>query len=343
MSDNLITNNINSILLNEEKENYNNDNQIKSKYNDNDNNISKNLNNSKTINNSSMIYSFPIFFYNERDPLDDFKLKVIKARNKGSDTFLKNYLKFNFSKNKSNPNKSKFKSKNNNSNNSKFQANLLENNKNSLFITQEKYKAIDVLTNKSSKFHKSNSDIFNPYSRKSINYYKAVYLNEMEKRGHQYNKRRIASLQRIALHNFSLMNMNDKHYVNGSIPTGKSDESYILETKKRKKLPGLREYIHYRLKNIRENESNTPEYYLEKFRKNEKNRLPEMIDIKNSGRFRFHVFHDQYGFRKELDKRDNRELKMTKEKIRDLKIMTQINKINDPYLTDIYKRALYDG
>jgi hypothetical protein len=34
---------------------------------------------------------------------------------------------------------------------------------------------------------------------------------------------------------------------------------------------------------------------------------------------------------------------MTKDKIRDLKIMAQINKINDPYLTDIYKRALYNG
>ena len=364
MSDNINTNNISSILLNEKKENNKNDSQIKSKINNNDNNNSNNLNNSKTNNNSSVIYSYPICLQNEKDPLDDFKLKVIKARNKGSDVFLKNYLKFNFAKNDSNANNSQFKSKNSNnkSNNSILQGALLENNKNNLFLTQEKKlynklpkninniratnhkdEAIDVFTSKRPIMHKSNSDIFNPYSQKSINHYKELCLIEMEKRGYQYNKRRMASLQRIALHNFSLMNMNGNHYVNGSIPSGKSDESYILETKQRKKLPGIREYICYRLKRMKENETNTPEYYLEKFRKNEKNRLPEIIDIKHSGRFRFHVFHDQYGFRKELDKRENRELKMTKEKIRDLKIMAQINKTNDPYLTDIYRRALYNG
>jgi hypothetical protein len=45
--------------------------------------------------------------------------------------------------------------------------------------------------------------------------------------------------------------------------------------------------------------------------------LPEIIDIKNSGRFKFHAFHDRYEFIKEMDKRDNRVLKMTKDKIRD--------------------------
>ena len=165
----------------------------------------------------------------------------------------------------------------------------------------------------------------------------------MEKRGNQYNKRRMASLQRIALHNFSSMNVNDGHIINGSIPTGKSDESYILETKKRKKLPGIREYICYRLKSMRESEINSPEFYLQKFKKHEKNKLPEIIDIKNSGRFHFHVFHDQYGFRKEMDKRENRGLKMSNDKIRDLKIMAKINRTNDPYLADIYRRALYYG
>ena len=32
---------------------------------------------------------------------------------------------------------------------------------------------------------------------------------------------------------------------------------------------------------------------------------------------------------------------MTKDKIRDLKIMAKINKINDPEIIDIYKRAVY--
>ena len=329
------------------------DGKFNKSQNENDINNSKNLNYSKTVNNSSILYPYPICLHNEKDPIDDYRLRIIKARNKGSDTFLKNYLKFNFAKNDINNNQL------NNNNNSNLKENILENNKSSLFITENKRnnilqksskgpddiipkaKGVDVFNEKRRLF-KSKSDLFNPYSQKSINNYKKVYLMEMEKRGNQYNKRRLASLQRIALHNFSSINLNGGHFVNGSIPSGKNDESYILETKKRKKLPGIREYICYRLKKNRENEVNTPEFYLEKYKKLEKNKLPEMIDIKNSGLFKFHVFHDQYGFRKEMDKRENRGLKMTKDRIRDFKIMAKINRINDPYIADIYKRALYN-
>ena len=348
-------NNNSSIFEKEEKDKDNNSSTIKlnRSQSENDYNISKNYNNSKTINNSSILYPYPICLHNEKDPIEDYKLRIIKARNKGSDTFLKNYLKFNFAKNDA-------KNSNNNNNNSKnSKDNIFENNKNNLFITEDKknyqisksIKNFNTLNHKDQSINafthkrvvqKSKSDIYNQFSQKAINHYKTLYLIEMEKRGQQYNKRRMASLQRIALHNFSSMNLNDNHYVNGSIPSGKSDESYILETKKRKKLPGIREYICYRLKHMKENETNTPEYYLEKYKKLEKKKLPEMIDIKNSGRFRFHVFHDQYGFKKELDKRNNKGLKMTRDKIRDLKVMAKINKIKDPDLIDTYKRALYE-
>ena len=349
------TNNNSSISGKEEKGNNKSSIELNKSQNESINyNNSKNLNNSKTINNSTIVYPYPICLHNEKDPIDEYKLRIIKARNKGSDTFLKNYLNYNFSKNDIN---------NNSINNSKnIKENAFENNKNNLFITEDKKnfqisksksfkklnpiknnnKSINVFTHKKT-LQKSQSDIFDQFSQKAINHYKTLYLIEMEKRGNLYNKRRMASLQRIALHNFSSMNLKDNHYVNGSIPSGKSDESYILETKKRKKLPGIREYICYRLKNMKEKETNTPEYYLAKYKKYEKNKLPEMIDIKNNGRFKFHVFHDQYGFRKELDKRNsNKGLKMTKDRIRDLKVMSQINKIKDPDLIDTYKRALYE-
>ena len=165
----------------------------------------------------------------------------------------------------------------------------------------------------------------------------------MEKRGNMYNKIKIAQLQRIALHNFSSMSLNGNHYINGSIPTGKADESYILETKKRKRLPGIKEYICSRLKNMKSEEVNTPEFYRERSKKYERNKLPELINIKNSGRFQFHVFHNQYGYKKELDKRGNPEPKMTKEKVRDLKIMAKINKLDDPELIDKYRRVVYSS
>ena len=334
----------NSIGKNENIYSTVNVNQVNNDQNNDDSHKNKNMNKSKSINNLKIIYPYPICLHNEKDPLDDFKLRAIKARNKGGDTFLKNYLKFDFEKNNiANKNKEKALYKD------------IRNKKINFFLTEDKKVQISNSLNNINPnekgenplkykriFNKSNSSLFN-FSKKSINQMRNEYIKEMERRGNQYNKIKMASMQRIALHNFSSINLNDDHYVNGSIPSGKSDESYILETQKRKKLPGIKEYMCHRLKNVKENEVNTPEYYREKSKKNEVNKLPEIIDIKNSGRFRFHVFHDQYGYRKQLDKKPiNKGLKMTKNKIRDLKVMTNISKIKDPELIDLYKRALYD-
>ena len=323
--------------------------------------------------NERKVYPYPILYHKEKDPMEEFKLRIIKSKNKGSDIFLKNYLRFNFAKNDaSNSNANIYNntkiihSQISNSNN-KSKISMLENSKSNLFITANKKldikldnqklrKKIDVnINNPSKKFKsisvfthkhvmkKSHSDIFNPFSKEALSQYRTSYLHEMEKRGNNYNKIKIAQLQRIALQNFSSMSANGNHYVNGSIPTGKNDESYILETKKRKRLPGIKEYIVSRLKNMKNEEVNTPEFYRERSKKYERNKLPELINIKNSAFFQFHVYHDQYGYKKELDKRGNPELKMTKDKVRDLKIMAKINKTNDPEIIEIYKRAVYSS
>ena len=230
--------------------------------------------------NERKVYPYPILYHKEKDPMEEFKLRIIKSKNKGSDIFLKNYLRFNFAKNDaSNTNANIY---NNTkiihsqiSNNNKSKISMLENSKSNLFITANKKldikldnqklrKKIDVnINNPSKKFKsisvfthkhvmkKSHSDIFNPFSKEALSQYRTSYLHEMEKRGNNYNKIKIAQLQRIALQNFSSMSANGNHYVNGSIPTGKNDESYILETKKRKRLPGIKEYIVSRLKNMK--------------------------------------------------------------------------------------------
>ena len=338
---------------------------------ENHNTISK-YNNEKSNNNESKVYTYPILYHKERDPLDEFKLRIIKSKNNNSDIFIKNYLKFNFAKNDATVfnNTKIIQAKMTQSNNSKIS--ILENSKNNnLFITANKkldfkaehqkskktinkvnkininnndevneYKPSSYFTKKQS-MKKSRSDVsIKPYSRESLSQYRTAYLHEMEKRGNMYNKIKIAQLQRIALQNFSSMSLNGNHYINGSIPTGKSNESYILETKKRKRLPGIKEYICSRLKSMKNEEVNTPEYYRERSKKYERNKLPEIINIKNSGRFQFHVFHDQYGYKKQLDKKTTPELKMTKDKVRDLKVMAKISMINDPELIDIYKRAV---
>ena len=343
---------------------------------ENNNTITK-YNNEKSNNNGGKIYTYPILYHKERDPLDEFKLRIIKSKNETSDTFDKNYLKFNFSKNDASifNNTKIIQAKMTQNNLSKMS--MLENSKNNnLFITANKkldikvdhlkpkknikvyndhnnrekekekekdFKSTFNITN-NQLMRKSRSDIYiKPYSKEALSQYRTSYLHEMEKRGNMYNKIKIAQLQRIALKNFSSMCMNGNHYVNGSIPTGKTNESYVLETKKRKRLPGIKEYICSRLKSMKNEEYNTPEYYRERSKKYERNKLPEIINIKNSGRFQFHVFHDQYGYKKQLDKKTIPELKMTKEKVRDLKVMAKINMIRDPEIIDIYKKAVYNN
>ena len=337
---------------------------------ENSNTISKYNNYERTNNNNNnnegKEYTYPILYHKERDPLDEFKLRIIKSKSETSDIFNKNYLKFNFSKNDASVfNNTKIIQAKMTQNNSK----MLENSKNNnLFITankkldikgdhldpkknakinsnnnikrQKEFKT-QFIFNKNQLMKKSNSDIFiKPYSKEALSNYRTSYLHEMEKRGNMYNKIKIAHLQRIALKNFSSMCINGNHYINGSIPTGKSNESYILETKKRKRLPGIKEYICSKLKSMKNEEYNTPEYYRERSKKYERNKLPEIINIKNSGRFQFHVFRDQYGFKKQLDKKETPELKMTKERVRDLKVMAKINMIKDQEIIDIYKRAV---
>jgi len=338
---------------------------------ENSNTISKYNNYERTNNNNNegKEYTYPILYHKERDPLDEFKLRIIKSKSETSDIFNKNYLKFNFSKNDASVfNNTKIIQAKMTQNNSK----MLENSKNNnLFITankkldikgdhldqkkntkinsnnnikrQKEFKT-QFIFNKNQLMKKSNSDIFiKPYSKEALSNYRTSYLHEMEKRGNMYNKIKIAQLQRIALKNFSSMCINGNHYINGSIPTGKSNESYILETKKRKRLPGIKEYICSKLKSMKNEEYNTPEYYRERSKKYERNKLPEIINIKNSGRFQFHVFRDQYGFKKQLDKKETPELKMTKERVRDLKVMAKINMIKDQEIIDIYKRAVYSS
>ena len=100
---------------------------------ENHNTISK-YNNEKSNNNESKVYTYPILYHKERDPLDEFKLRIIKSKNNNSDIFIKNYLKFNFAKNDATVfnNTKIIQAKMTQSNNSKIS--ILENSKNINFI-----------------------------------------------------------------------------------------------------------------------------------------------------------------------------------------------------------------
>ena len=300
--------------------------------------------------NNLKLYQYPICEYKEKDLFKEYQLRLIKSKKDNEDIFTKNYLKQKPPKiSKSvtniqikNPKSSFFitaeEGKNimnqnpNNINQNKTQSNY----RNSINNRTEDQIPFSIYHEK--KLHKSKSQQFlDPYSKNAIQNYRNNHLLEMEKRGNLYSKRMLAPIQRRTLYNFSNFDINLKRVVNSkSIPFKDSNESYILESKQRKKLPGLKEYICEKLKYIKENEIITPEYYENKDRDL---KYQDIIDIKHNDRFKFHVFRDQYGNVKELDKQEKRELKMTKTKIRDLKIMAKINRIKDQNIIDSFKRV----
>ena len=299
---------------------------------------------------SKLLYSYPICLQTERDPFEDYKLRLIRQKYKGYDSFLENYYKFNFAKNDVSNMKI---------NKDYLLKYLSIKNKNDLLVTEDKNKnkilsprSTDTSLNNNENLNRqykritrSNSFLDNnPYSKKSIKKYKNKYINEIEKRGNSFTKRRIAYFQRLALNSFSSMNINDSNGLNGSILSGNNNESLVLEAKeKEKEKPmDLKDYLSLKLKDMKDSEKNSYETFKEHSQQREKQKkLPKIINIKNSKKFHFHVFHDRYGFVKEMDKRENLPIKMTKEKIRDLKIMAKIKKIKDPFLIDIYKRVIH--
>ena len=83
---------------------------------------------------------------------------------------------------------------------------------------------------------------------------------------------------------------------------------------------------------------------LKKRRNCQKNEKPKgVINIKNDPNFKFHTFHDRNGNPKVLDKPYERALKMTETKLRDLKLMIKIRKLNDPEIIKMYQSMLQNS
>ena len=125
------------------------------------------------------------------------------------------------------------------------------------------------------------------------------------------------------MNNFSKSEINKNKF-------NENEVSYILETKKRQFFPQMKNFLINKFINSKDNT---------KLIEN-KSKINAIINIKNNPNFKFHIFHDKKGKIRELDKPCKRSLKMTTEKIRDLKIMSKINKIKDPELIKIYKSIL---
>ena len=188
--------------------------------------------------------------------------------------------------------------------------------------------------NDKKKLMRSKSNPLYPINNKESNMFKKGQLSQIEKRGNYYNKILIASLQRQALNNYSLANFmrGDLNFDTfNSIFNNRSHPNELWDLENTKKTE-IRQFLNNRIIAVNEKKDNIDEY----FNINKKHIFPKI----NKGEFKFHVFHDINGLEKELTKPTVRTLKMTKARIRDLKVMASINKIRDPDIIQKYKSLI---
>ena len=164
---------------------------------------------------------------------------------------------------------------------------------------------------------------------------KKGHLSQIEKRGNYYNKIWIASLQRQALNNYSLFNFKERNINRDNINfvLNNKNNQTIIEESEKKNIYEDRQFLNNRVIAINEKKNNIDEYFNMKKKKN----LPKI----KKKEFKFHIFHDKNGLEKDLSKTSVRILKMTKTRIRDLKVMGSINKIRDPEIIQKYRTLIY--
>ena len=163
------------------------------------------------------------------------------------------------------------------------------------------------------------------------NFFKKVYLNQIERRGFNYRKIKISSLQRNALNNFSKLDENFS-------PTDKDNETgFILKSNKRGVLPLMKTFYANKI-NLMKLKN---EYLRKKKYKFDFDSKP-LINIKNDPNFKFHIFHDKKGKVRDLVKTNEKGLKMTGSKMRDLILLNKIRQIRDPEIIEKYRLAIID-
>ena len=194
-------------------------------------------------------------------------------------------------------------------------------------------------SNKIKKINRSNSNPFFPYSKQENEFKRIKYLSEIEKRGNFFNKKNIATLQRHTLNSLSLpvhLKKNYNEISKKNIIYNNINQQNLIEEVNNNDLNKVKIFLNNRIRAINmKNGDDLDDYFnLDKIGFLPKNEKKE---------FKFHVFHDINGLEKDITKPSKRELKMTKMKIRDLKVMHSINKIRDPEIIEKYRNLLYNN
>ena len=306
------------------------------------NNFNK-INSSKIINDNyhflnKKLYAYPICIYKKPNEQRKYQERIIlSAKPTMKKTLINKYyhhLKFKSHSEKILLNKTNSNINENNINIFNKKCNKSLKN---LYTTRKK-----EIKSKNRLFYKTFYDTkrsisnINIKSRNDNDIYKKLYLSEVEKRGCNYNKLKISSLQKKALDYYNKFNRNNLELKNGF--NNENKFCYILCSEKISNSPTLKNYFINKFRKIK------MKTMLKKRRNCQKNEKPKgVINIKNDPNFKFHIFHDRNGNPKVLDKPYERALKMTETKLRDLKLMIKIRKLNDPEIIQMYQSMLQNS
>ena len=256
----------------------------------------------KNNNQSFKEYLYPICIYNQKpDPLKNFKMRLILSQTDFPKKYKYKPISY-FKKSNSLPS--------------------LEGNGTFYNKSNQIYR----IPNKSNKLNSLSSQRYSYINDNS--FYHDMLLSQIEKRSNYYNKLQISIMKKNEFQKLEKL----QHEIRKN-----NKQEYVIESPQRKYFPKMKTFLNWRINKIkykRDTEINN-----DICAKNENN-LPELINIKNCTNFKFHEFHDKKGAIRELDKPKEKILKMTPSKIRDMKIMAKINKINEPDIINIYKSVI---
>ena len=283
---------------------------------------------------NNFVYEYPISIIKEPTQFEKYKERLLLSgkQNKTKNLINKNYHHIEFkSHSKSilvNPN-DLFKNIQN--------KNLLKLYKN-IFRNVKQIKTNDSLEVKRILNKNYSNPLFRPLNVNKTainfnlnNFFQKVYLNQIRRRGFNYNKIKTTSLQRDAM---SILNKMQEN--NSELETIKNDNSkFVLAANGRKVLPKMKTYFINKLNLMKLKNEYINE---QKFKLDAKPKA--CINIKKNPNFKFHVFHDTQGKERDLGKPNKRNLKMTDFRIRDLILLNKIKQVRDPEIIEKFKTAI---
>ena len=142
------------------------------------------------------------------------------------------------------------------------------------------------------------------------------------------------------MNNFSLLEIekNDNNDTKETLLYSKMKHT-IDKDKMYSKIPKLKDYLKFIIKKSKKKERERN--FSKESEEETERKLPQIINIKRD-KFKFQLSKDDNGEIKDLSKPSHNKIKMTTDRIRDMKLMEKLNKIKEKEFVERLKLILHD-